>query len=236
MDFISHASSSSANSYELRSGDHRLALECGLPWSKMQKAFAFQTSGLDGLLLTHSHGDHCRAASKVVNAGINLYASQETAEAIGLVGHHRFMAIEAQKPYGSLKTFIAGPWRCTAFETIHDAPGSLGFLVGAPDGDRILFATDTAYAPAVANGCTHLAVECSYSDETLRASDYDPDHRVRIIKNHMSLERLLGMLGSFDLSKLREIHLLHISDQGDAPAFVDAVRRATGKPVYAAPK
>jgi hypothetical protein len=53
----------------------------------------------------------------------------------------------------------------------------------------------------------------------------------------MSLERVIETLEVTDLSKVREIHLLHLSDaHSDADRFRREVEAATGKPVHVAPK
>ncbi len=237
MDFRNLASSSKGNLYLLVSGDHRLLIECGLPWRQLQEALDFNVSGLDGCLVSHSHGDHAKSARRMVGSGVDLYASAETLEALGdavvmeSVGchqrHHRAHALEPTVPVD------VGPWQVLSFETAHDAEGSLGFLVGAPDGDLCLFATDTAYVRPLAAGCTHIAVECSWSEQLLAASDAPPEHLARLVRNHMSIERVLAMLKQTDLSKLKEIHLLHISPtHGDPEGFAAAVRAVTGKPVY----
>ena len=85
---------------------------------------------------------------------------------------------------------------------------------------------------------SHL-VECNHSTEILRRNMdkgiVDPDRGLRIAKSHMSLERLLDMLAATDLSGVRAIHLLHLSDCNSNEAeFKDKVTRATGRPVYVA--
>ncbi len=229
MKFINHASSSKGNLYVLVSGDHRLLIECGLPWQHLQEALDFDVSGLDGCLLSHSHGDHSRSARQVMAAGVDLYASVEThREIISNRAHHRYHCLEPKVPVD------VGPWRVLPFETVHDAEGSLGFLIGAPDGDLCLFATDTAFVPVRADACTHIAVECNWSEPLLAASGAHPDLKARAVRNHMSLERVIEMLKVSDLSLLREIHLLHISEtHGDPKVFAPTVRAVTAKPTYA---
>jgi phosphoribosyl 1,2-cyclic phosphodiesterase len=55
------------------------------------------------------------------------------------------------------------------------------------------------------------------------------------MRGHMSIEQTREMLLSNDLSKVREIWLIHLSDSNsDAEAFRDDIQAATGKPVYVA--
>ena len=51
----------------------------------------------------------------------------------------------------------------------------------------------------------------------------------------MSIETLLDLLRSNDMSKVRQIYLLHLSDNNsDAEAFKRQVRQETGAEVYIA--
>ena len=73
--------------------------------------------------------------------------------------------------------------------------------------------------------------------EILHKSDVSPEHKKRVLRNHMGLERAIELLQANDLSKTREIHLLHLSDgHSDAEGFKQAVAAATGKPDSVAPK
>lgn len=229
MIFHPHASSSAGNLYEVRSGGARLVIDPGLPIAKVKAALGFRLSDVAGVLVSHSHADHCRAAPGLAASGLDIYGSTETLAAVGLSDHHRAHVLE---PGGS---YWAGPFRVLPFATRHDAAGSLGFYVGHPDGDRLLYAIDTAYVPSRAAGLTHIAVECNYSLDGLRESTAHPAHVHRVQVSHMGLERVLLWLGRTDLSRVREIHLLHLSDgHGDAEGFRAAVEQRTGRPVVVA--
>ena len=57
----------------------------------------------------------------------------------------------------------------------------------------------------------------------------------RISNNHLSVEKAAAFLQETDLSRVKEIHLLHISKRnGDAGTYKQTIQAATGKPVYIA--
>lgn len=208
-------------------------LDAGAKPSDIQIATGFRLSKLSGCLLSHAHGDHARSVKKLFSYGVNCYASAETWEKVGQK-HHR------AKPVAAKQVFRSGPFVVQAFEAVHDEPGTFGFLIGHGS-DRAIYLTDSAYSKFRFDGLTHLFVECNHSTDLMRghvyAGDIGADRYKRTASTHMSLERLLDMLAANDLSKVREIHLLHLSDgNSDEVAFADAVRRATGKPVYVAAK
>jgi phosphoribosyl 1,2-cyclic phosphodiesterase len=57
----------------------------------------------------------------------------------------------------------------------------------------------------------------------------------RLLKSHFSLENVKQFLRANDLSRVREIWLLHLSDgNSDAERFKREVMELTGKPTYIA--
>lgn len=234
--FDALASSSDGCCYVLRSGTRPpLLIDAGIKYSDIQRGMRFKASSLAGALISHGHGDHCKAVQNLMEAGIDCYASRETWGEIKLGLHHRAHKLTAESQVQ------IGPWGVRPFSAVHDSPGTLGFYIASPCGAKGLYLTDSAYSPYTFEGLTHLFVECNYSREILRRNtlygSLDAERFKRTTQNHMSLDRLLGFLAANDLSKVQEIHLLHLSDaNSDEVAFKEAVQRATGKPVYVAAK
>jgi len=158
----------------------------------------------------------------MMKAGIDLYCSKGTAEALKLTGH-RLHIIDGQ--------FHVGAWTILPFKTIHDAADPLGFLM-AKGNERLVFATDTAYIPNRFAGLTHIMVEANHSLDLLKANTPSSDLRRSIIQNHMSLETVIDFLKANDLSDLQEIWLLHLSaSNSDAQLFKRKIQETTGKVV-----
>ena len=239
MQFIPHYSSSSGNLYSMIDGDTRLLLECGVSINRIRRAVGFNLGAYTACLLTHCHGDHATAATDVMRAGLDLYCSDGTADQLGLRGH-RLHKLERN---GSMnerryKTIGLGGTMVTPYGVQHDAPQPVGYLITGITGCgyRLLFATDTYYIRYKFDGLTHICVECNYSEKTI-SDDIHPAQRDRLLASHMSLETLLDMLAANDLSQVREIHLLHLSDSNaDADCFRDTVMQVTGRPVFVAGK
>lgn len=226
------ASSSAGNCYMVDDGQTRLLLEAGIHYQDIQRGIGFAVSSLAGVLVSHEHGDHSRAIADVMRAGVDVYASQGTIDALGLTGHRL-------RPVNALQQFQVGTWTVLPFDAVHDAAEPLGFVLASTTGAKLLYFTDSAYCRYRFKGLTHLMVEANYSAEILRrnvdSGALHPAQYRRVLRNHMSLERLLDMLAANDLSRVREIWLLHLSDgNADEDAFKTAVERATGKPVYVA--
>jgi len=228
ISFAAYASSSGGNLYRITDGETSLLLECGLPIKKIRRALGHGLHAVAGVLLTHEHQDHAKAAPDVMRAGVDLFCSAGTAGALGISGH-RAHIVQA------LEQFRVGPWTVLPFEAQHDAAEPLGFLIQA-GGEKVLFAMDTFYIKHRFQGLTMIAVECNYSKRTIR-EDIPPAQKHRLLRSHMSLETLLDFLAANDLSSVREIHLLHLSDNNsDEDLFKDLVQANTGIPVYVAGK
>lgn len=225
------ASSSSGNAY-LIGGRSPLLLDCGLPFRQLQKATGYQLASLAGCLLSHEHKDHSKAAKDLMGAGVDLYTSQGTAEALEL-DHHRLHVIQARQQ------FQVEDWTVLPFETQHDAKEPLGFLLAAGE-EKILYATDTFYIRYRFRGLTHILLEVNFAQDILDAnveSGLSPAHRRRVMRSHMSLETAKDFFRANDLSKVREIWLCHLSDgNSDAERFKREIQALTGKPVYVAKK
>lgn len=232
LSFRPIASSSLGNSYIVDDGKTKLLLECGLKFREIQIALDFQTSKLDGCLLTHEHDDHSHSIKDVLKAGISVHASQGTQQALG-IKHHRLKSIEARKQ------FRVGSFTILPFEIEHDATDPLGFLIESEAGERLLFATDTYFIRYRFERLNIIAVECNYSEEILKQNILDGIVPVamkrRLMHSHFSFENYKEFLKANDLSQVKEIWMIHMSNRNsDAEQFKKEVRQLTGKPVYIA--
>jgi len=228
MIFQPIASGSSGNLYLVKDGDRQLAIECGMQFKKIQQQLKYRLTKLDGVLVSHCHSDHARSLRKILGAGVDVYALDYTFESLELIGRHNAHTVKAMKAF-TVKEY----WRVLPFDLIHDVP-ALGFLIES-DGDKLLYVTDTAYVKNRFQGLTMIAIEANYSEPILRESDESAERKMRSLRYHMSIEWVLGFLAANDLSSVREIHLLHLSDaHSDEAMFKRVVEEATGKPVYVA--
>lgn len=226
------ASSSKANCTHIDDGISPLLLDAGLPLREIKRGLNFQTSRLAAALITHSHLDHCRGVKELIKAGIDCYLTEPTAQALGVSGHR----VRLIRP---LKQFAFCPWTVLPFPTVHDAEGSVGFLLAHKAGAKVLYLTDTMYCPYRFQWLTHILIEANYAPDVLRENairgEIEPARRQRILNTHMSLDTVKGFLTANDLSRVKEIWLLHLSDgNSDAERFKREIQELTGKPVYIA--
>ena len=230
MDITILASGSSGNCCLIDDGVTPLLLDCGLPFKEIQQKLNFKTSEIEACLITHSHADHCQGVKGLAKAGIDCFMNEATWQTL-TPSSHRCHILKYP-----IDRFGIGSWEILAFDAVHDVP-CVGYVLASPKIGKVLYLTDTAYTKFRFKGLTHILIGCDYSSDILKENvsngSVDRELRRRVIQSHMSLETLLNMLQANDLSELREIHLLHLSNtNADADLFKRRVMELTGKPVY----
>lgn len=231
MDIKVLASGSSGNAYIIGDGHTSLLLDAGIPIKAIKIGSGFTVRSMSGCFITHAHKDHSKAAKDLAKIGLDIYTSHGTIEACGLCGHRI-------RPVKALEELEVGTFQVLPFDVEHDAPEPLGFLFASrATGEKLLYFTDTYFIRYRFTGLTHIMAECNYSLEGIQRSveaGYIPVELVpRLMKSHMSLEHLLDMLRANDLRKVRQIYLLHLSENNsEEDRFREKVQKLTGAEVY----
>lgn len=124
------------------------------------------------------------------------------------------------------------------FEINHDAAEPLGFML-RDDKDIVMFATDTYNVEYKLNGATKLMIECNHSyeiiDKKVAAGTLNKKQAERLVRSHFSFENLKNWLKRNDLTRLKEIYLLHLSKTNANPVqFRKEIEELTGVPTYIA--
>lgn len=225
------ASGSAGNCYKISNEDTTLLIECGIPYKKIQQALNFKTTDIDGVLVSHEHGDHSKACKDLIKAGVNLYMTKGTKEALKL-DSHRVKIIDFYSKYinRDMGFFEIGSFKVKAFETIHDAKEPVGFIIyDSISKEELVFITDTQYS-IYSFKPDYFMVEVNYVTETINKNEkIHPDLRARIKKTHMSLETAINLLERSDLSNLKKIYVMHLSDaNSDAEIIKERLQEVAG--------
>jgi len=212
MQFTAYASGSTGNLYTLDDGQTSLIVECGLPYKEIQRLLPKSPSEYYGCFYSHSHGDHFNrdAAEELARRGIPPQG--------GLMFHR-------EEPVGTMTV--------KSFEVPHDTL-THGYVFQGACKETCVFMIDCFYSPVKFGfSPTIVAIEANYAKDLMNPGDSIND---RLFSTHMSIDQCIETLRAWDLSKTREIHLLHLSDsRSDEARFVREVQEATGIPTYAAP-
>jgi phosphoribosyl 1,2-cyclic phosphodiesterase len=204
-------SSSSSNCYLLQADNgETLLIECGVDFKEVKKTLNFDISNVSGCLISHEHKDHAGYVQKLLEAGIDCYMSKGTKEALEL-NHHRANILSE-----FTKTSI-GSYKVMTFKTKHDC------------------------AEPIFEGLNHIFIECNYAKDILNNNVelgiINNQLKNRTLRSHFELENVKNFLKSNDISSVRNICLLHLSDRNsDAERFKKEIEQLTDKNVVIAEK
>jgi len=128
-----------------------------------------------------------------------------------------------------------------AFDTKHDCRQPVGFLIQHKEMGLMLFATDTYYLKYNFEGLNHIFIECNYAKDILNNNVelgiINSKLKNRTPRSHFELENVKNFLKSNDISSVRNICLLHLSDRNsDAERFKKEIEQLTDKNVVIAEK
>lgn len=223
-------SSSKGNGYVLNGASEALCIEAGTKLIDTKKVLGFDLQKVRGCIVTHQHNDHSRYAKEYADAGIRVLALPDVLEAKGITRNG--MAITLGNAY-KLGGFVVTP-----FAVQHDVP-CVGYLIKHSECGKVVFITDTYACNYRFSGVNNYLLEANYSDEILEANieagRVSPAMRDRLLTSHFELSNSIRFLLTSDRTALQKVVLVHLSDGNSNEAqFVQQVREAIGKPVYAA--
>lgn len=230
---------SKGNCYLLEADKGSLMLDAGMRWSATLNGLPNGLKNVNGCLITHEHKDHCLSALELLGRGIDCYMSEGTAKAIIQGAERPFLkGLKQPTQLPACQPLSIPPFTVMPFNTEHDAVEPYGFLIRyEPTGETIVYATDTFFVRYQFPGVHYWIIECNYTNnlaETLLETGNDALYK-RLMKSHMSLERLVDLFAANDLTKTRNIVLVHLSDsRSDEDLMVKTISEATRNTTHAA--
>jgi phosphoribosyl 1,2-cyclic phosphodiesterase len=233
--FASLASGSKGNCLVAEVGGTRLLVDCGLNLRDTERRLAklnLMPSEIDGILLTHEHGDHASGAFDFAAAhGITVYLTHGTLGALRAEGK----VIEGVKTVIlEKKSLTIDGMEVRPFTVPHDAREPVQFVLS--DGAaRLGVLTDigspTAHVEQTLSGCDALVLECNYDVEMLWSGAYPKWLKERIAGpfGHLDNRQSERLLGALDCSRLKHVIGAHLSQQNNRPELARAaLARAMG--------
>ena len=226
--FRSLASGSSGNATLIEGSDGlhrtRVLVDCGLGLRQLIARLAAEGIGpadLDGIFITHEHGDHIGCAPMLVaRYGVPLWTSAGTAQYAAFAGLESALNLVRDG-----QVFAIGGLQLHPFTVPHDAREPL--QLRCTDGDRVLgLMTDighvTGHALAALAGCHALVLESNHDVELLAQSRY-PDFLKRRVggqHGHLSNVQAAAALGALRHDRLNTVVAAHLSERNNRPELV----------------
>jgi phosphoribosyl 1,2-cyclic phosphodiesterase len=224
------SSGSVGNAYILENENSALLIECGVKLKEIQEAIDFNVFKIKGAVVSHAHLDHSKSMSQVAQLGIPLFASNHTFDKMK-------MPIELR--YGSLnhaQQKQINEFKVSSFDASHDIE-TLGFVIESGS-EKVFFLTDSYKIIWNLSSWqfTCVMIEANYCEDIIKSKSETFINRRRL-RSHMSIQTAILTLEKMDLSKCRNIVLLHLSDGlSNEKEFKEKTEKRFGIPVTIATK
>ena len=217
-------SSSSGNSSFIGSKTEGILIDAGVSCKKILAALAcndIQKSAVRGIFITHTHSDHIsglKVLSKKLKAPV--YASQTT---LSFLTHKEYLSSDIPVIPVDTRAVDCGGCEITAFPTMHDAPGSMGFHIHTADDKHCAVCTDLGViTPEVRNavrGCDMLLLEANYDPSLLWGGLYPIELKRRITSpyGHLSNQDSAQFADFLIRNGTTRILLGHLSPHNNTP-------------------
>jgi phosphoribosyl 1,2-cyclic phosphodiesterase len=231
--------SGSAGNSALVATDHcKILVDGGL--SARQLVLRLERCGvlpeqLDGILLTHEHGDHiCGLEVLSRKFDVPIYCNALTAEAVRSdtsFEPHRNWRIFATGAEFSICDITVQP-----FPVPHDAVDPLGFALHAGSGS-LGFITDLGYVTKmIVERLRHvqtLVIETNHDEKLLQNDTHRPwpvKQRIQSRHGHLSNAAAAGVIGELLPGKIERVVLGHLSRDCNTPELaLETVRASLAK-------
>jgi phosphoribosyl 1,2-cyclic phosphodiesterase len=187
---------------------------------------------LDGILLTHEHGDHvCGLEVLCRKLEVPIYCNALTAEAIrcdGLFEQHRNWRI-----FRTGAEFSICDVTVQTFPVPHDAVDPLGFVCHAGSGS-LGFITDLGYATKMIverlRQVQTLVIETNHDEKLLQNDPHRPwpvKQRIQSRHGHLSNIAAANVIEELLLGKIERVVLGHLSRDCNTPELACGAIRAS---------
>ncbi len=226
MRFTILGSGSSGNAAIVECGGLRLMIDAGLSAKQLSLRLShvgIDPATLDGILLTHEHGDHVRGLKIFLKQNpMPVYATAATARVV------RELGIEGGKwkVFEAGQMFLLGGARIESFAIQHDAVDPVGFVIGDED-RRLGFLSDAGFVTRSVTECLRglhgLYVEANYDEDLLEADSKRPwaiKQRISSRHGHLSNEQVAELVGEISHSGLGRVVLGHLSSDCNSPEII----------------
>lgn len=215
-------SSSSGNSIYIECDDGAILIDIGVSSRKLLAALSdrnLDATRVKGIFITHAHHDHVSGLLTFIkHHNIPIFASEKTfAELIKCNRLPTGCAINIENSVS-----IAG-MKIMRFATSHDSPGSCGYTIELPNGDKVAVCTDLGYvSDEVRNaitGCKTVVIESNHDISMLNSGPYPIELKMRISskQGHISNSACAEELPNLLKNGATRFILAHLSEENNRP-------------------
>ncbi len=232
MRFAVLGSGSGGNAAVVECGGLRLMIDAGLSAKQLSvrlQQIGIDPASLDGILLTHEHGDHVRGLKVFLKQNpVPVFTTQATARVVRETG----IDGGTWKFFEAGQVFAIGGISVETFAIQHDAVDPVGFVVGH-ETQRLGFLSDAGF---VTRSMTErlrkldgLFVEANYDDGLLEADTKRPwsiKQRISSRHGHLSNRQVTELIRDIAHPALGKVVLGHLSSDCNTPDIILSLLRS----------
>lgn len=223
MRFVILGSGSSGNAALVECDGLRLMIDAGLSAKQLTLRLAqvgIAPESLDGILLTHEHGDHVRGLRVFLKQyPLPVFATAATSRLVRETG----IANGKWKVFEAGQAFAIGTATIDSFTIQHDAVDPVGFVIrDASKGLGLL--SDAGFVTRSMTdklrGVHGLFVEANYDENLLEADTKRPwsiRQRISSRHGHLSNEQMMELIREIAHPELGRVVLGHLSSDCNMP-------------------
>jgi len=226
MEFLVLGSGSAGNAMLVITPETRLMVDAGLSARQLVarlKGSGVDPSSLDGILLSHEHGDHTRGVEVFCRShGVPVICNRMTQRVLADTMRHA----PVWRLVESGAAFAVGDLRIETFSVPHDAVDPMGFVIERA-GARLGIATDLGHVDHLVRhklrGVQALVVEANYDEDLLQADLKRPwrtKQRIASHHGHLSNGQAAELAAELAGHGLARIVLAHLSRDCNSPRHI----------------
>jgi len=223
-------SGSGGNAAVIDAGGTRLLVDAGLSAKQIRlrlQAMGIEPASLDGILLTHEHGDHISGLRVFLKSfALPVYATPATRQVVA----ENLDAVN-WRIFESGRKFEVGQIEVESFAVPHDAVEPVGFVFRREERVVGLVSDSGHVTPAILERLREtqvLFVEANYDDALLEADERRPwstKQRIASRHGHLSNAQTAELVAELAGGRLERVVLGHLSRDCNTPdTAINAVR------------
>lgn len=217
MKFSVLGSGSKGNSLYIESARTSILIDAGFSGKELAKRFAVHgkdMAQLNGVFLTHEHGDHiCGAGVISRRYGLSVYGNEGTYRG----GDKKLGKLHKRVEFETGVAVQCNDLEIRSFRISHDTLDPVGFLVSDAN-VTVACCTDTGKVSKLVasrlSNCDALVLEFNHDPQMLKAGPYPLflQQRVRSSHGHLANEEAASFLGTLLHDSLQVVVLAHLSE------------------------
>lgn len=224
MNVLFSKTGSKGNASVITDGNTFIQIDAGIQPDKVNREINYQLSKISGVLTSHCHSDHAAYIDRYLKLGMKVYACEDVWSKTALSRPMRnAVTINAGEQF-NLGTFVVKPFNVAHVNSDGTDCPNLGFLIySTVTKEKMIWATDASYIENRFPPLDYICIECNYVD----VEDYKSELEFmngfvekRRVRSHLSLNRCVEFLKQQDLSRVKEIRLLHLTESQGAIYYI----------------